>query len=240
VQQYLLRPLLAISPYRNDSRRRVVTAWLMEASLNHLIALARPFPIPMRYKGLEVILDARSNPSGSVLCSVHLPLVRLVLRLLVDLGIPPTAVIANEISIVNGRLPVWTTAHDLPGFIADTHVLFKARTILRRGGSLAALIDSNFGDPPNANVFRLIRSVGSRVVFFVSELQSDGAVLIEFLSPPDPFCTCEESVLSNMLFMQESIDRVLHLPSRRPWVATLSPRKAANQARPVSLVDSSS
>ena len=240
LQQRLLRPLLALPPYRNDPRRRVVQNWLMDSSIEHLISLARPFPIPIGHKGLEVILEARENPSGLVLCSVHLPLVRLALSVLVDQGVPPTAVVVHEDVKAVGALPVWGTAESLPALAADRDVLLKVRTVLRRGGFVAALIDSAIDYPPISNMFRLIRSVGARVAFVVSEIQPDGTVMIEFLSPPDPFCTSDESVVSNIVYLQESIDRVLHLPARQPMVAAPPQAKVASQSQAMNLkLDSS-
>lgn len=215
LQHHLLRPLLLLPPYRGDPKRRVGLTWLVESSLLHLLSLGRPFPIPMRQRGLQWIREARTSPKGVVLCSVHLPFARIILRLLVESGLPPTAVVAHETAIVDGEFPVWGTTEKLPGLVSDRDVLLKARTILRKGGFVAALIDSNLGNQPNRNVFRLIRSVGARLVFFVTELQPDGTILIDILQPPDPFCESDESVLSNIAFMQERVDRVLRLPSSR-------------------------
>ena len=72
---------------------------------------------------------------------------------------------------------------------------------------MVTLIDNNLG-ALNTNVFRLIRSTGARVLFMVFELQPDGSILIEYLSPPDPFCLSNESVVSNLLFFQERTDRI--------------------------------
>jgi hypothetical protein len=240
-QQHMLRPLLMFTPYRNDPKRRIILTWLMDSSLLHLISLGRPFPIPMRHKDIELILDARTNPVGLVLCSVHLPFVRLSLRTLLEAGVQPTAVVAHPTALTNGKLPVGSTAEYLPGLVADRNVLFKVRTILRQGGCVATLIDLNLAGPLNSNVFRLIRSTGARVVFFVSELQSDGAILIEFLKPPDPFCKSNESVVSNLLFLQDRIGQILQLPALRDEVTILPTRKAPIQAKSVSLeLDSSS
>jgi len=209
VQQYAIRPFLGFTRYRKDSRRSIILSWLVESTLRHLVQLGRPFPIQLHHKNLGLILDARSTPNGLVLCSVHLPFSMLSLTQLVEAGVLPTAVVAHPTAMLikGGRLSVWNTTQDLPGLVADRDVLCKMRTILRRGGFVVTLIDNNLG-ALNTNVFRLIRSTGARVLFMVFELQPDGSILIEYLSPPDPFCLSNESVVSNLLFFQERTDRI--------------------------------
>jgi len=233
-QQYLLRLLLMLTPFRNDPKGQIILIWLMESTLLHLFSFGRPFPIPIRQKNIELICSERSNPNGLVLCSLHLPFVMVSLRLLMESGVPPTAVVANSPPLIDGRMPVFSTAEDLPGLIADSDVLFKLRTILRKGGFVAALVDSYLGDPPNRNVFHLIRLVGACVVFVVSELQPDGSILIEFISPPDPFCMSNESVISNLLFLQNRTHQILQ-QAPRIEVAPLQDRKSASQAQAASL-----
>jgi hypothetical protein len=220
-QGKLLHSALALTPFRRNYRYRIMVSWLTESALWRLIALGRPFPIPIRDKNMKALLDARRDSKAVALCSVHMPLIRLVLRRLVELGLPPTAVVAQEAAI-NGRMPVWGMTESLPGLIADRTVLFKVRTILRQGGLLATLVDANLGDPPNCNVFRLIRSVNARVVFFTTELQRGGEIVVEFFAPPDPLCLSDESVQSNLLELQSKADRILRLPPGRSTATTLS------------------
>ena len=114
-QQYLLRLLLMLTPFRNDPKGQIILIWLMESTLLHLFSFGRPFPIPIRQKNLELICNERTNPNGLVLCSLHLPFVMVSLRLLMESGVPPTAVVANSPPLIDGRMPVFSTAEDLPG-----------------------------------------------------------------------------------------------------------------------------
>jgi hypothetical protein len=225
LQGPFFRLIFALPPLHRDPRRRLIVTWLMQSTLRHLVALGRPFPIPTSDKNLEVFLEARKNPNGIVLCSVHLPFIRLVFRHLVELGVPPTAVVADEGALTNGALPVWGLAESIPGFIANRSVLVKVRNILRRGGVIATLIDTNLGDPVHCNIFRLIQSTGARLVFVVTELQPDGVIMVEFFAPPDPFCLSDESVLSNVLALQSRTARILRLPSWRPVITALRAKR---------------
>jgi hypothetical protein len=84
----------------------------------------------------------------------------------VELGGPPTAVVADEGALTNGSLPVWGMAEGIPGFVANRSVLVKVRNILRQGGVVATLIDTNLGDPLHCNIFRLLESVALVSFFF--------------------------------------------------------------------------
>jgi hypothetical protein len=235
LQGKLLRVVLALTPLRKDYRYRIIVTWLMQSTLPHMIALDRPFPIPTRDKNVEALLEARKDSKGVALCSVHIPFIRLVLRRLVELDVRPTAVVAHETALVYGRMPVWGMTETLPGLVADRNVLFKVRNVLRQGGLVATLVDINLGDPLNCNVFRLIRSAGARLVFVSTELQADGAILVEFFAPPDPLCLSNESVLSNLLVLQRRTDSILQLPSRRSAPTTLPLKKGNSRAQIVDL-----
>jgi lauroyl/myristoyl acyltransferase len=230
----LLRFLLAFPPLRNHPRRRIIVAWLMQSTLPHLVDTGRPFPIPICDSGVEAILEAQKNPHGVVLCSVHLPFIRMVLRRLVELGIPPTAVIAGASAQASGRLAVWGMAESLPALVPDKDVLFKVRSILRHGGVVGTLIDVDLSAPMNANVFRLIRSIGARLVFFTTELQPDGEIMVDFFAPPDPFCLSDKSVLSNLSALRSRAARILQLPSEQPAIAM---RPLKREVPPIHVAD---
>ena len=143
LQALILRPLIAISPYREDRRRQMIVSWLLNSWLRQLSTLGRSFPIPILTQGEEAILDAGCVPNGTVICSVHLPLVHLILRSLVDINHPPTAVLAGETEVRNGRIPIWGADVELPGVVTDRNVLLKVRKSLRRGGTVVALVDTD-------------------------------------------------------------------------------------------------
>jgi hypothetical protein len=239
-QQHVVNLVLGFTRYRKHPRRPFILTWIMESGVGYLIELGREFPIPMQHKNLEMILNARSDPNGLVLCSIHLPFIRLALLPLVAAGAPPSAVIADPEALIGGKLALWSTTKELIGLAADRDVLFKVRTILRHGGFVATLIDHYVNDPLNTNVFRLIRLTGARMLFAISELQPDGTILIEYLSPPDPSCLRDESIVANLLFLQSRTDRILHQLSSQKRVVNLTPKKTASQAKVATLEPDSS
>jgi hypothetical protein len=208
----VFRVLLGFSPLRNDFRRRVIVTWLMQSTLPHLVARNKPFPIPTSHKNLDIFLDARKNSNGVVLCSVHLPFIRIGFQCLALVGELPTAVIAGSEAMVNGQLLIDGTKETIPAIAANSReVLVKVRQILRKGGCVAALVDAYPGDSMNCNLFRLISCVGARLVFATTELQPDGVIAVEFFLPPNPLCQDDEAVRSNLRFLQSRKGQILQV-----------------------------
>jgi hypothetical protein len=212
LQAVILRPVIALSPYRNDRRRHIIASWLLNSWLRQLSTVGRPFSIPIQTKGEKALFDACSNPNGAVICSVHLPLVHLVLRSLVELN-RPSAVVAGKTEMRNRRIPVWGLERELPGIVSGSTVLLKVQRELRTGGLVFALLDTDLGDSLRPNMFRLIQMAEAQVVFAIPELLPNGEVLVEYFAPPDPFCTSEESILSNIRALQCRLDAIFQHPS---------------------------
>ena len=212
LQALVLRPLISLSPYRSDVRRHIVVAWVMNSWLQPLTRSRRVFPIPIRSHGNEVVLRASKNRNGMLICSVHLPLVNSILRPLVDMDCPPTAVVSGD-AIGNGKSPVWGLNQGIPVIAPDKNALLRAKTILRKGGSVAALIDPGLGDAYNQNIFRLIGHIGAEVVFATAELQGSGDIVVEYFAPPDPLCSNDVSIVENLQVLKAKIECVLN-PAR--------------------------
>ena len=245
LQAFFLRPLIAISPYRGDRRGSVLVAWLMNSWFQQLSALHRPFPISVRSTGDQVVHQAASNPKGFVICSGHLPLVHCLVRSLTDMGHPPTAVVSREKGSNEGKYWVWGSGEALPAMLPSRDVLIKVRTILRHGGSVAALVDRGISRTFHHNIFRLIHSLEAQVVFATVALQPDGEILVEYFAPPDPFFSSDETIAINLQALQAGIDRAL-MPSSKLTAAPVLPPKnippesAANFSRRNSILRSDS
>jgi len=187
----------------------VMNSWLQPLTRSHLV-----FPIPIRSRGNEVVLRASKNRNGMLICSAHLPLINSILRPLVDMDCTPTAVVSGAAQ-ENEQSPVWGLDRGIPVIEPDKNVLLRAKTILRRGGSVAALIDPGLGEAFNQNIFRLIRHIGAEVVFATAELQGNGDILVEYFAPPDPRCSNDVSVSQNLEALRARIESILVLPTTR-------------------------
>jgi hypothetical protein len=197
----LTRPVIGWTPQR--------TSWLLYGWLKQFLRYERRFPIPIRSIGGEIIQEARTNPKGMVMVSVHLPLAIFISRTLLELDCPPDAIVASGELLKNGMFPIWGTVNEVPGLAADRNVLIKTRSILRRGGSIAAMIDTQVGGSIEVNLLRLLGSVGARLVLALAELQSSGEILVQFYNPPDPFCSSDEGIMKNVEFFEQKIDEIL-------------------------------
>jgi hypothetical protein len=195
------RPIIAWTPQRKN--------WLLYGWLKLFLHYERPFPIPIRTLGEEVVKEARTNPGGMLVVSVHLPLGIFILRSLVEIGCPPTAVIAHGDLLKNGAFPIWGTVDGLPGLATDGNVLVKTRRILRHGGSIGAMIDAQLGEPISTNILRLLRFIGARMVFALVDLHPSGEIVVKFYNPPDPYCGSDEGILKNLEFFQSKLGDLL-------------------------------
>lgn len=216
LQALLLRPLIALSPYRKDPRRHIIVSWLLNSWLRQLSNLGRPFAIPIRIKGEEALIDARSNPYGVIICSVHLPLVHLILRSLAEINCLPAAVVAGQREMRNQKIPLWGLEGELPGIVRSLNVLLRVQRVLLQGGAVFALVDTDMGSAIRPNLFRLVRIVGARAVFAIPELLPNGEILIEYSVPPDPLCLSDPSILANMQALQDQIARISRTPLEHP------------------------
>jgi len=206
---FVLAPVIRMSPLRRDVRGHAVTSWLLDSWLQRLIS-ARPFcPVPVRIKGGEIVREARGNPQGMLLCSAHLPLVSACLQSLMEMNCCPSAVVAQTSAMPDGRYPVWGFGRPVQGIATDGLVLVRVRSVLRRGGSVAVLVDNHFCESYSSHVFQLSRAVGAQMVFMIPELQPDGQILVEYSLPPDPLCRSEETIGLNLLALRSKVDGVL-------------------------------
>jgi hypothetical protein len=208
LQAFLAGPIIARSILRNDPRRKVIVAWTLEAWLRRLKRLQPEYVPPIEARGLETVPLASGNQNGLVFCSVHLPLVDATLAPISRIGCAPAAVVAANMS-PGERYPIWGYEEGLPAINSDGLALVKMRSILRRGGSVAVLVDTDWCTTFSANTFRLVRSLGTRLIFMLPEIQPNGQIVVEYSQPPDPLCSSDESIRLNMRALQVGIDRIL-------------------------------
>jgi hypothetical protein len=205
LQAKILQPLIKLTPYRRDRRQSVMVAWVLNSWLQQLNKIKRAFPIEVKTEGQDAVIDASHHPGGLVICSVHVPLVHAVLHSLIKIGVRPVGVVAGEPEIKQGKIPVWGLPEELPGIPENQNALLKMRRILRQGGTVFALIDTETGDSPSHNIFRLVGKAGARAVLATVALRPTGEINVEYFVPPDPCCETEESIAANVEFLQSKV-----------------------------------
>jgi hypothetical protein len=208
VEAVLIWPILHLGSFRMDHRRSAPLVWILNHWIRRIISVKGEFPIPVRVKGSELIHNLYGSPRGAVVCSGHVPLIDICLQYLMQMGCPPTLTVAAPEAFIESRIPLWGKPA-LPGVPSGHAVLLKVRTVLRRGGFVAALVDHNSGETYSPNLFRVVQLTGAKVVFTIPELRANGDIDIEFFLPPDPSCQTEESICLNLRVLQSRVDHVL-------------------------------
>ena len=237
LQSLILLRLIGFTPYRRDSRRPAMLAWVFNSWLHQLRRIDPAFPMEIKAEGHSALIDARRHTGGLVICSVHVPLVHAVLHSLVDVGVAPAGVVAGHTEIRGGRIPVWGSHQHLPGIPADQNVLLRMRRILCGGGAVFALVDAGLGDTPSRNIFRLTGRVGARLLLCLATLAPTGEIVVRYFDPPYPLCESEEAVLANLEFLQAKVDSLVYAPDLRQPTDVFNGRNSISP-RPSSAADS--
>lgn len=177
-----------------------------------LIEFARRggFPIPWNVTGLEVFLRPGNRDAGTLVCGLHLPLSRVALGALVEAGHAPTHILADRGNVLPGdQFLVPGQPHTVPALVAGPQVLVQIRSVLRAGGSIGCLLDTDYSEPISPNILRLAGKVGARIIFFTAELDRQDRPQIHFYDPPHPFCESMEAVQANLAALAKVRARVL-------------------------------
>lgn len=196
---------------------RFEQAILLNRLLAFLTRTRRPFPVPWRMgaEARETLDAAASSGRGVVLCSGHLPLIKVGVRAFMESGHSPTAAIAADPGL-DGQIPIWGLAERLPTFKVQPDVLLRTRTVLRRGGSILLLVDTIAGDY-SPNIFRLAKATGAAVLFFTTELEGDGCVEVRVFQAPYPGCGNHAEIAGNLLALDRQIKRISGKAQESPF-----------------------
>jgi hypothetical protein len=144
----------------------------------------------VEWQNTDELLGAYSEHQGVLLVGVHTLLNKLALRWLHDMDIPFAAY-----SVAPFRIP--GTRIDADTLDPSPASMFKARTLLKSGGVIAAMIDRRENDnrrvieirAGNAtlrisdSLLQLALKCGSRIVFFASRLDESGRPIVRFGRP---------------------------------------------------------
>lgn len=177
-----------------------------------LIEFARRggFPIPWHVTGLEVLRWPSTDSKGTLFCGLHLPLSRVAIGALVDSGYPTTHILADQGNVLPGdQFLVPGLDRTVPALPAGPQVLVHIRSVLREGGSVGCLLDTDYSEPISPNILRLAGKVGARIIFFTAELDRQDRPQIHFYDPPRPFCQSMEDVQENLAALAKVRVRIL-------------------------------
>jgi lauroyl/myristoyl acyltransferase len=150
--------------------------------LRSMTASGTAFDVPLRLEGEEVLEAALASGRGTVIVAPHALLSRLLLRHLYDRGHWPTVIGGmNGITLAGTRVTV-------PTVYPTPTVLLLARTRLREGGIVCAMVDHIGGKGKNTlsfespvgeihlsdSIFRLAARCGAQVIFTLARAEPAG------------------------------------------------------------------
>jgi lauroyl/myristoyl acyltransferase len=138
---------------------------------------------PVRIRNGKLLRRLHADHGAVVIASGHFGLPNAGCRAVEKLGLPLAAVQTRP-----DRANFWGAQHVLP-IQTDAFALQKARTALRKGRVLLALVDTRPAKDTHRikdHVFRMANKLAMPVLFFEGRLASNGRMTVEFSLPtPD-------------------------------------------------------
>ncbi len=177
--------------------------WLRELTLHG------PFPVPWRLHGRDV-LDRYVVPGPVLYYTMHLPMLDIPLRVVMELGYPVPVPVADPGRLVeHERYVVPGMAERIRAVPVSGHVLARMRTLLAQRTSVVCLADNEFGGNLFTNPLRLAARLRVPVILVWAELAPDGIVDVTFQPAPHPLCETEGQIEENVAYLRTVNDRVL-------------------------------
>ena len=198
-----------LAPTANNATDASLAPRLLHRFLDILANHSRDFSIPVVVEGGEFLQEYAAQPGGFVICSAHIPFVKLIFPLV-------RSAVGNqrEIRVIarepegDNEVTAWND-NNLKAIRTDHAVLLHTRSLLRKNGCLMLAVDKEQGEFISSNIFRFVGKMNSRILMFFTQLQPDGRILIRIMLPPGPRCRSEEEIRANLDFVAENVRRIL-------------------------------
>jgi hypothetical protein len=162
------------------------------------------FHIPYTISGLEHL----NADCGIILCSVHVPLVKVALRGLIEHEIDISAAIVG-LPPASNTMSVWGITDKIPIIARNPFSLLKAKKVLEHKGKVVVMIDNPKTHVYSPNIMKLCGKIDAKVVFFFAELNAQNVIDTYFIEAPFSNCRNEEEIKENLLFLKKKHDQIL-------------------------------
>lgn len=190
---------------RMGGNGRLTAALMLDHWLREL-SFFGTYPFPYRSTGVEVF----RIPGPKLFCWTHLPLTEVPLRVGLENGGPPVAVVSDMGKIVgNNEFQVFGWKEHMEALPVDGRLLSRVKSTLRSGKSVVFLADHYLGGPMSEVPLRLAAKVRVPLILQWAELAPDGTLEITFREAPFPYSQTEEEIAANMAFLKDARDRTL-------------------------------
>lgn len=186
-----------------DMPLRLLQAIQVNCILSLLTRTKRPFPIEYKMTGTDALVDT----SGLIICTVHLPLVKVGVRAILDQKHRiDAAIVANPLP--DSLIGFWGITQKIPALLKDRFVLLKAKSILNKKGVILLMIDNNDNSHYSSNIMHLCRLTKSKIVFLFAELNQQGVVDANIINPPYPHCETPYQIEKNIAFAKQKTEEI--------------------------------
>jgi len=174
--------------------------WLRELSFGGA------FPIPYKTEGFEICL----TPGAKMYCWTHLPLTEIPLRVYLENGGAPLAVVADRGKIVEqSEFLVFGWPERMQAIPVGLLLLSRVKTALRSGKSVVFLADEYMGAPLSEMPVRLAGRLSVPLIFQWAELLPNGTIQVTYRYAPYPYSRTEEEIAANLRFLREAKENTL-------------------------------
>ncbi len=194
------------SPYLNEKSLGIKHANLLNSLLSLLTRTRQPFPILIKAEGTGLLMEDRGT--GLILCSLHIPLIKVALRHLIENGIIPDVAIAADPE-KKGTIAAWGITETIPCIATGPFVLNRAKSVLQKNGFLVALLDSVLGREISPNILTLGNKLKAQVLFILAELTPGGYINVTFVRADANGSNDGEKAQNQILGLQRHIDAIL-------------------------------
>lgn len=192
-------------PFRSKKKSK---GFCKAQDLNSFLSLMtreqKYFHIPYNINGLKYL----NADCGIILCSVHVPLVKVTLRGLIDNHIELTAAVVGVPPAIN-QMSVWGITKKVPIIAKNSFSLLKAKTVLQNKGNLVLMIDDGQTGEYSPNIMKLCGKIDAKIVFFFAELNAQNVVECYCIEAPFPHCRTAAEIDENLIFLRRKHDEIL-------------------------------
>ena len=198
-----------VKPAGNNVTDASLAPRILHRLIDILSVRSRYFPIPVVVEGEEYLREYAAQSGGFVICSAHIPFVKLIFPLVRQvIGDQRQArVIAREPEGDN-EVTAWNDGN-WKAIRTDHAVLLHTRSLLRQNGCLMLAVDKERGEFISSNIFRFVGKMHSRILMFFTQLRPDGKILLRIMLPPGPGCRSEDEIRANLDFVAGNVRRIL-------------------------------
>jgi hypothetical protein len=184
-------------------------AFIRAKTLNTILALltrtGEQFPVDYSLSGSPLLTN---NHCGTVIATVHLPLIKVGIAGLLYRGICVDAAIAGS-KTIDDKMALWGHREKLPVLYRSAFVLLKAKRLLQQNKKIVLMIDRGLNGGYSDNMLRICGLTKSRLVYALAYLKTNGHVHCRMVEPPHPFCENEHAIKENLRFLNIEVNKIV-------------------------------